>query len=122
FLFLTILLGGITMFLTSCSKDEDTSGSVLFWYGESTSDFLINDDAQTLTYYVDDEIVGSSATSVFWTGAPDCGQNGSITVTKNLGGDASKVYSYSVIDQTGFEYYSGTVAFTDGDCIAYELD
>jgi hypothetical protein len=46
-------------------------GSAVFWYNETTSSRLINDGAISLIYYVDGEIVGSSASNVYWTGAPD---------------------------------------------------
>lgn len=105
-------------------KDDGSckyEGEVVFWYDQSTSTFLQDDQAYTLTYYVDGQVVGSSATSVYWTGAPDCGQNGSVTVTKDLGTDKSKSYSYKVIDQTGWEYWSGTVTFSANTCIKQEL-
>lgn len=108
------------------SKAKDNQGckfqgQIVFWYGKSTSDFLINDNALTLTYYVDGKVAGSSATSVYWTGAPSCGQNGSITVTQDLGSAETKTYSYSVKDQTGFEYWNGTVVFEGNTCTATEL-
>lgn len=105
-------------------KDNGTcsyEGRVVFWFGQSASLGLQNDGATTLTYYVDGQVVGSSATSVYWTGSPDCGQNGSITITKDLGSVKNKSYTYSVKDQTGFEYWSGVLNFTANTCSAVEL-
>lgn len=96
-------------------------GEIVFWYGKSTSQYLITDNAITLTYYVDGKVVGSSATSVYWTGAPSCGQSGSISVTKDLGSSPSKSYPYSIKDQTGYEYWSGYVVFEGNTCTATEL-
>lgn len=96
-------------------------GEVVLWYGENASTGLINDGATTLTYYVDGEVVGSSATTVYWTGAPECGQNSSITITKDLGGVKTQSYSYSVKDQRDFEYWSGTLNFNANTCTALEL-
>ncbi|MDB4090926.1 hypothetical protein N9528_01210 [Crocinitomicaceae bacterium] len=96
-------------------------GTVVMWFGEATSTFLVNDNATSLTYYVDGQIVGSESTSVYWTSAPDCGQNSSITITKDLANATNKSYTYSVIDQTGFEYYSGILNFTANTCLAIEL-
>ena len=111
----------------SSSADTDNGtcsfeGDVVIWFGESTSNFLVGDDAQVLTYYVDGQVVGSESTSIYWTGAPDCGQNSSITVTKSLGNAKNMSYTYSVIDQTGFEYYSGVLNFTANTCLALELN
>jgi hypothetical protein len=105
-------------------KDNFTclyEGSVILWYGQSASTGLQDDGATTLTYYVDGEIVGSSATSVYWTSSPDCGQNASITVTKDLGSVKNKSYTYSVKDQTGYEYWKGVLNFTANTCLANEL-
>lgn len=111
---------------SSSAKKNDGSckyeGNVVFWYGSATSNSLQADNATNLTYYVDGQIVGSSATSVFWNSGPDCGQNGSISVTKDLGGSKSKAYTYSVIDQTGHEYYSGIINFSANTCQELELN
>ena len=111
-------------FNADAKKDDGTcqyEGSALFWYDQTTSADLQFDEAITLTYYVDGQVVGSSATSVFWTSSPVCGQNGSITVTKDLGGVKNKSYTYSVKDQTGFEYWSGILNFTANGCEAVQL-
>ena len=53
--------------------------------------------------------------------APDCGQNASITVTKDMGG--SKIYpaTYEVVDDAGYTIWSGIVNFEANTCTAYEL-
>lgn len=107
------------------AKKEDNSctysSNRVMWYGEDAANFLVNDGATSLTFYVDGEIVGSSAADVFFTSAPDCGTNGSITVTADLGNVKSLSYSYEVIDQTGWTYWSGILNFTAGNCAALEL-
>jgi hypothetical protein len=107
-----------------CKDDNATcqfEGSVVFWNNQATANFLIDDEATALTYYVDGAVVGSSATSVYWTGAPDCGQSGSITVNKSLGNVKNKSYNYSVKDQDGIEYWSGVANFTANTCTALQL-
>ena len=142
FLFLAMLIGSMTILTTSCAKEkgctdpdsinynadaEEDDGSceyvgrVVFWYNEATADSLLEDGAISLTYYVDGTLVGSSAASVYWTGAPECGQEGSVTITKNLGNAKNKTFTYSVKDQDDFEYWSGTVDFKANTCIATEL-
>ena len=107
------------------AEEDDGScqyeGEIVFWYNEATADSLIADQATSLTYYVDDQVVGSSAANVFWTGAPDCGQNGSVTVTKDLGASSNLSYTYKVVDDTGFEYWNGVANFTVNTCTSIEL-
>lgn len=105
-----------------CKKEDGSctyEGKIVFWNNQSTSTFLVGDGAVTLTYYVDGSLVGSSAASVYWSGAPNCGQ--SVSVTKDLGKNKSKTSTYSVKDQTGFEYYSGSVTFSANTCTSYQL-
>lgn len=113
-----------TSYNEKAKKDNGTcqyEGEMVFWYSQTTSAELIADNATSLTIRVDGSVVGSYATSVYFTGVPTCMQNGAVSVTKDLGGDKSKSYSYSVIDDTGWEYWSGTVTFTANTCLPQEL-
>lgn len=116
--------GDATNFDAEADEDNGScvySGEVVFWYGEASSKFLVGDGAVTLTYYVDGKIVGSTAANVFDTKEPECGQNGSITVSRDLGSAKSATASYSVKDQTDHEYYKGTVTFAANTCESWEL-
>ena len=110
----------------SLAEEDDNScqyeGRIVFWYNQSCADGLIGDGATSLTYSVDGQTVGSSASNVYWTGAPDCGQDASVTVTKDLGNVKTQSYSYSVVDQTGFEYWTGTINFNANTCTSLELE
>ena len=138
-LFGLLILGTVSM--TGCKKEGCTDpdsvnydvdakksdgscqfeGESVLWYGQAVSTALVADGATTLTFYVDGQIVGSTATSVYWNGSPTCGDNGSITVTKDLNGVKTQAYSYSVKDQTGFEYWKGTLNFNANTCFETEL-
>ena len=144
FILLAITLSVTTVLTTSCIKEQGCTypdsinysetaeiddgscfyeGSVVFWYGKTTSIGLMNDGATSLTYYFDGRIVGSSATNVYWAGAegPDCGTTGSVTVDIDLGKHKTQAYSFSVIDQTGWEYYDGVINIHANSCIRKEL-
>jgi len=96
-------------------------GAVVFWYDATASAGLLADSAISLTFYLNGEIVGSSATSVYWAAAPDCGQNGSITVMEDLGSVKTLSYTLSVKDQTGFEYWNAAVNVDANTCIQFQL-
>jgi hypothetical protein len=144
-LFLCLSLIGSLSFINSCKKDnkikgctdkdsktydptaqEDNGsclyeGSVVIWYDQAASAGLIADSATALTFYVNGEIVGSTATSVYWTEAPNCGDNASITVTEDLGKVKTHAYSFSAKDQTGFEYWTATLNFDANTCTQFQL-
>ena len=96
-------------------------GQVVFWYGEDVSSELQYIYSTSLNFYIDGQIVGSTATSQFWTAAPDCGDNASITITKDLGNATSLASTYEVIDNYGDVVWTGTVNFVANTCLQLEL-
>jgi hypothetical protein len=113
-----------TNFNSEAKKDDGTcafEGRNVVWFGESTANNLVSDGATSLTYYVDNQIVGSSAANIYWNVSPACGQDASVTITKSLGGVKSQAYTYKVVDQTGWEYWSGILNFNANTCTSLEL-
>lgn len=96
-------------------------GSVVFWYGKNSTEDLLDFGSTSLSYFVDGQLVGSSAANVYFTGAPNCGQNSSVTVTKQLGGAKSKTYSYKVVDQDNDVIWEGIVNIDANTCLKLEL-
>jgi hypothetical protein len=107
------------------AEEDDGScryeGSNVLWYNEAAATGLVNDGAVSLTFYVNGETVGSTAATQFWTGAPDCGSSSSVTVTKDLGTSTGASYTYSVVDQSGFVYWTGILNFSANTCAVLEL-
>jgi hypothetical protein len=96
-------------------------GEAVIWYDEEASAGLTADGATALTFYLNGDVIGSSATSVFWRTAPDCGDNGSITVTQDLGKNKRETFSLSVKDQDGYEYWKTPVDIQANSCLALKL-
>lgn len=107
-------------------KDNGTctyEGNTIFWYDEDVANYLVSDGAISLTYYVDNNIVGSSAANVYWSGtSPDCGTTGLVTVSKNLGGFKTQAYAYEIVDQDGWIYWQGTLNFNANTCFSLQLN
>ena len=106
------------------TKDDASctfSGRVVFWYNEANSDSLYYFGSDVLNYFVDCQAIGIQNTDIFWTGAPECGQSGSITVTKELGSDKTKSFTYSIVDDLGDEIWGGNLEFNANTCWGHEL-
>jgi len=107
------------------AKTNDNSceyeGEVLFWYGQAATDRNIANGITSLTFYLDGQVIGSSAANVYWSSSPDCGASGSISATKKLGFSKEKSYKYEVKDQDGDIIWSGNVTLTGNECLLIEL-
>jgi hypothetical protein len=143
FLFGMLMMSGVIV-MDSCKKDkvrgctdpdsinydalaEKNDGScqyegyAVIWYNQSASEGLVKDGASALTFYLNGEVVGSSAATVYWTSAPDCGANGSVSVTQSLGRNKTGSFNLTVKDQTNFEYWNTTLNMEANTCLALEL-
>jgi hypothetical protein len=98
------------------------TGGGVFWYNQSVAQGLLDDGAVSLTYYLDGQLIGSSAAGVYFTGAPLCDQTGLVNFTRDLGNSKSKAYQYEVIDQTGWVYWEGIVNISADECLQLELE
>ncbi len=113
-----------TNFDAEAKKDNNTcsyEGSVVFWYGKETSAQMTFNASSSLRYYFDNELTGSSSADVYFTGAPNCGQDGSITITRSLGSVKGKSYEYRVEDQLGRIIWEGIVNLEAAECLQKEL-
>ncbi|MFN5307347.1 MAG: hypothetical protein ACK5CV_09325 [Bacteroidota bacterium] len=98
------------------------TGTVQFWYGKSASDWLDTVEVTSLAYYVDNQLIGSSAANVYFTGDPSCTQANVVRKTMDLGLAKTKTVPYKVVDQNSDIIWSGNATF-DGtkSCINIQL-
>lgn len=140
-LVISVLLIGLMAFTTGCKTegctdpdsvtydvdaDEDDGtcqyeGTVVFWYGKTTSEGLIENDAQSLKIYLDGELLGSYAGDVYFASEPDCETTSTVKVTKDLGGNKTQSYSYKVVDDDDFTWWEGNVNVNANTCTTLEL-
>ena len=100
----------IMSLLSSCSQNFLEVGDrykVVFWFDEATSRQLLDDGADSLTFYINynNAVIKTSVDDVFWTTAPSCDDSTALSFTIDLLSKESNIY-FNVKDQTGFEYYS----------------
>ena len=96
-------------------------GSIVFWYNQTTAQIFNSNNINSLIYYVDNQIIGSSSTSVYFTAIPDCGYSGAITYTSNMGSNMSESILVKVKDETGFILYEFAVMLQADVCLQQEL-
>jgi hypothetical protein len=97
------------------------SGSAVFWYKEATAKELYTDGSYSLYYFLEDKFVGTSTSEMFWKYEPDCGQQASVTVLKDLGSQPTRSYNYYVLDQHDRELWSGELNISGNECTKIEL-
>jgi hypothetical protein len=110
---------------SSTAEEDDGSctyeGQYVIWYDQTASDGLIADGSTYLKFYIDGEIADSVATTVYWTEAPLCGADNSITIIEDMGNSKKKAYNLVVKDQDGWKYIDTSVNFEGNTCTQYQL-
>ena len=101
----------------SAAKKDDNSCTfktgLVIWYNQATSTALVAAGAGSMTYYVNGQVIGSSAATVYNTSEPSCG-GGAAHSSYDLGNSKTKTYSYSV----KVDYPTGST--TGGDTVIVE--
>lgn len=111
----------------STAEEDDGSctfeGRVIFWQGQANASSWSSAGVTSLKYYVDGQLIGSSASNVYYTSAPSCSSTGLAGVTKSLGSSKSKSFSYYVLDQNNVKQYEGNLNIdASNSCLTFELN
>ncbi len=96
-------------------------GNVIFYYDKTVADELVESEVTSLSYYVDNKLVGTTSASMYFTAQPSCGAQGSITVKKPLGAVKSQSYTYSVKTSENEELWGGTVVVNANTCTPIQM-
>jgi hypothetical protein len=107
------------------AEEDDGSctyqGQVVLWNDQATSQVMVNNGVTGLLYYIDGTLIGSTSSSFYFTGTPDCSSVGATVATYNMGGSKSLLKSIIVKDQDGNVLVNGTLTFLANTCISYKL-
>jgi hypothetical protein len=110
---------------SASAKKEDGSCNykekIIFWQDQATSEVLQSAGITGLYIYVDGELIGSSLTTNYWTGAPSCSQSGNVSAEINMGNQKSKVINVEIRDNDDILLVSDTYTMVAGDCNVVQL-
>lgn len=109
----------VLLSFSSCKKDR--SGDVVFWYTESTAQSLQYGGVSSLTIYVDNEVIGTYSTNLYAAKIPECGSQGSVSVSKDLDKNKSKSFTYTVRDNFNNILWDGSINIESETCLNIEL-
>lgn len=109
----------LTASMSSCVKS--TSGKVTFWYGQGVSLAANSIGVTSFTFYLNNEIIGSSSANVYSVSEPTCGSGGAVSKTMDLDSEESATYNYKVVNQDGDIWWEGSVKIEDGGCLNQQL-
>ncbi len=113
-----------TNYDANAKKDNglcEYEANLVFWYDQSVMDFLVNDGATSLYFYIDGTLEETIPLTVWWTSAPHCDENGAINVKINMGKNNTDVSRIEVYDQTGWKYYDFNAEYSGGGCTPLRL-
>lgn len=113
---------GLLTFFSSCKKEKENTGTVVFWQTQTNAEELRDLGITSLKMYLAGKLVGSQDASIYFNASPDCGAQGAVTANYNLGGLQSQVVAYRVLDQTNDVVYEGTMEIENNVCLAFQLD
>jgi len=106
------------------------SSDGVFWYQSSTGDSLEANGIYSLSYYIDDQFIGTSPVyHGYWPldpifGQPpqaQCSDDSTFRYSMTWKGNREHSFKYSVRDETGADLWSGNVVLRVKECASTEL-
>ena len=138
-----LLISFTAIILSSCNKDitgctdpsainynsvADTDnysceyeGGVVFWYNQSTSQYLSSNGVNSLIIRVNNQIIGSYSTSVYYIQIPSCDTQGVVSYTSNFGNSTTESALVNIQDGLGNVIYEFAITLEANNCIQQEL-
>ncbi len=118
YLFCLVICIGVIFF--SCQKEKE--GTVVFWFNQSTAQWLYDNQVPAVTYYIDGIDVGGQGINVSFESQPSCYEIGTITVSKSLGYESSKTFPFKVTNSfTGDIIWQGNIEILADQCNGIHL-
>ncbi len=97
-------------------------GSLVFWYGKQVSEFLLRNDVDSLGFYLNEELIGSTKASLYRNSPPNCVDfSNAVKITKHLGDVKTMGYNFSVQSDEGIVIWNTFLNINGNTCSTLEL-
>lgn len=112
----------ITPLLTtsSCTK-PDNIAKVIIWQGKTNAESWNAFGVNSLTTYVNGELMASQAANVYFNSSPSCSSNGGMKFDINLKKNTSGRINTIIKGDNGVEYYNEQLDISSSNCNTLEL-
>jgi hypothetical protein len=114
-----------TNYKSSAEEDDGSctyESKVIFWQNQTNAGSWSAEGVTALKFYVDGQLIGSTASNVYNSSSPSCGGSGQASTTINMGKSATKSVSYTIKDEDDFEWYSGNINLDGSKCFVQQFD
>lgn len=111
-------------FVEKANKDNGSciyNAEIIFWYDANTAISLDSAGIDSLRVYIDSIKMVTIPASNYSILEPDCGDNGTLSFSRNMGNTPSENALYHINDQNGITLWNGTIDYIGGDCNKKEL-
>ena len=111
-------------YCSECQKDDGScnfTGKMVIWWGKTLSDSTNFYGITALKVYVNGTYIYTEPTTTYWSGAPSCGANGSLSYTKNLGNSSTGTVNVELKDQNDNSIITQSATLTGNSCLQLEI-
>jgi len=110
----------------STAEEDDGScqyaSKVIFWQNQTNAGSWSALGVTSLKFYINGKLIGSCAANVYNSSPPTCKGSGQASENVNLGSSKTKNVSYSIKDQSNFEWYKGSMSLDGSTCTTHQFN
>lgn len=97
-------------------------GRVVFWFDQSVTTKLVENEVFNLIYFLNNRRVGGSTSGQFGSSNAECGMPGLVTAQYNLEKRKSREFDYIVKDQNDKIWWQGKITLEANTCKKLQLE
>ena len=96
-------------------------GRVTLWYAEESTDLFSEYNIHSIRFYVNNELIDSTSSTLFFTSAPLCEAELAVSTTQDLDQLKEKDFTIKVVDEEEDIVWEYSIEFIANACKVFEL-